>query len=295
MTVARSADSPELLAEALALHGTMKMYEGEVGSARNTYAEAERVLSEHGLAPQRVVSFLRVAELAVFFLSGNVHASKQHAARWLRQAEQSHDVFGQLALPVVGSPAWLVDDRPDLARRWLTDAFARSAGFEHPFASSVWWQAWVDLYTDEPERALARCDAAFRTWRFWVERLVEFNRALFLFMRGQALAACAARAPSDAALRKRLRKTTRALKRHRSSTPKGSPYLQPPAECGRLSCAHPPTSTSENARSPHSASAGFEIRNAGSRCSRPCDEVDDRRGASSHAKSRSRHEIRDDA
>ncbi len=215
MAVARSADRPELLAEALALHGTMKMYEGEVGSARDTYAEAERVLSEHGLAPQRVVSFLRVAELAVFFLSGNVHASKQHAARWLRQAEQSHDVFGQLALPVVGSPAWLVDDRPDLARRWLTDAFARSAGFEHPFASSVWWQAWVDLYTGEPDRALAHCDAAFRTWRFWVERLVEFNRALFLFTRGQALAACAARAPGDAALRKRLRKTTRALKRHR--------------------------------------------------------------------------------
>jgi hypothetical protein len=45
------------------------------------------------------------------------------------------------------------------------------------------------------------------------------------------------------------------------------------------SCAHPPLSTSENARSPHSASAGFEVRNAGSRCSRPCDEVDDGRGA----------------
>ena len=206
---------------------------------RGRFKEALEVLhSRTAMRPSRELSTLgRLFGVYALFFSGRLREQARRATRLLEDAERRGDLYTAVnlrAAPLVDRS--LAADDPDAARGHVRYALATwtQRGFHLQHWMAMAWEAGIELYVGDGERAYARIERDRRAHQRSFLDHAQGVRAHMAFIRGRAAVASALAAPADVR-RSRLAESRSMAQRLERE---GMPWIAPFASLVRAAIAN---------------------------------------------------------
>jgi hypothetical protein len=200
-TIATRAGSPHALAWTRASLGLSLYLVGRFREGFETLKEAEVVFRNEVVGGAWEIFPVRLFRLQSLAMLGRLEGLAQEQPLTLREAVERGDKYGSVNARVgLSNLVWLVEDRPDLARRRCQEAIREwsTQGFhlEHYYALMALMH--VDLYEGKPEAALERWNAEWRALQRSLITRVQFVRITWAHLRARgSLAAAEQRARGE--------------------------------------------------------------------------------------------------
>jgi hypothetical protein len=173
---------------------------GQWAPARECFARAETLLDGLAERSSRVERDGALSYgLTVLVLLGSLRDAAQRQAVLRREAEDRGDLFLSTNLCIgFANQVWLFADQPGGARSIAAEAMARWSprGFHLQHWHELTALTFIDLYDDEPERAVQRLGAKWKALRRSMLMRIELTAMHAHYLRGAANLAVAARAPA---------------------------------------------------------------------------------------------------
>jgi tetratricopeptide (TPR) repeat protein len=190
--------------EGTLLYGRGMVYHltGRWPEASECFSRAEELFEGAHAAYYRVeLDGAQSYGVSVLVLLGRLAEARRRHTELRREAADRNDLFLGTNL-CIGLPVqcWLVDDQPALARTLAAEVMARwsPAGFHLQHWHELTALTAIDLYEDQPERALERLRTRFGPLRRSMLLRIEYIRLYAAYLRAASHLAIAARVPSAA-------------------------------------------------------------------------------------------------
>ena len=172
------------------------------------FDEAARTLRQNSDRVVFEISCPRRIAVSALFRLGELDEMCRRVPEYLREAEQSGDLYGASAMRVgMGNAVWLIGDDPDTARAECERGGAclsRMLEFSRDHYYQLLAQVHIDLYVGDGEEAYQRLADSWPKLEKSMLLRIEVERVYALFLRGRAALATAMLTPAGSARRRSL-------------------------------------------------------------------------------------------